>query len=192
MYLFQFDEGVHAFKLTSLRDICEQQSIRGLKLRFSRFYSMMGWFVITTAGCRIITCAVIFITPEFLKFVGSLYVPGSSTNSVVCYNFLVIDFHPHEYYVQLVHRTGKVSPYGSARSNPSQLDDIRSPRLGHWQRCFYSFTQTLMPSLPSELVSKILEYADYKTVTAGRRVSHVVIRVLSSKFISQCLLVLVL
>ncbi|KAF8268330.1 hypothetical protein EI94DRAFT_1829564 [Lactarius quietus] len=31
------------------------------------------------------------------------------------------------------------------------------------------FTWTLMPSLPNELISKILEHADYKTVTACRR-----------------------
>lgn len=191
MYLSQFDKGVHAFKHTSHKDTCNQQSIRDLKPHFSRLYSM-GWSVITTEGCRIITCAVIFITPEFLNFVGSLYVPGSSTNSVICYDVSCYRLHPFEYCVQLAHRTGKVSPYGSVRFNPSQLDDIRSPRLGHWQRCFHSFTQTLMPSLPSELVSKILEYADYKTVAAGRRVSHLVIRVLSSKFLSQYLLVLVL
>src|SRR6266702_286414 len=46
-------------------------------------------------------------------------------------------------------------------------------------------------SLPNELVSKILEYADYKTVTACRRVSHSVIQVLSIRSIS-CSLVRIL
>jgi|HubBroStandDraft_3_1064219.scaffolds.fasta_scaffold4580749_1 hypothetical protein len=44
-------------------------------------------------------------------------------------------------------------------------------------------------SLPNELVAKILEYTDYKTVTACRRVSRSVTQVLS--FVDQIHMVLI-
>ena len=45
------------------------------------------------------------------------------------------------------------------------------------------FTCILMlPSLPNELVLKILEHVDYKTITACRRVSHPITRVLLIRY----------